>query len=250
MRSLLSALARTSLGSRALASLVASDPQLAIEALGPRLRGDDGFARVPAEPRGFEDLAFLFASNQLNRGIASLDLDEAAYLWRLVRGLEPGTLVEIGRFRGGSTFLIAAAMDERSRLVSYDLHVKGGSGEERDRQLLAALEQAGLAGRVGLVVGDSRTAPAPEDPCALVFVDGDHSYEGVRADYERWREHVAPAGHLLFHDAVATRELTTRDPNVARLIAEIEHDDRELERVGAAGSLVDFRRASSTPSPA
>ena len=243
VKRLLPALARTRLGSRTLASLVTADPQPAIEALGPRLRlgADFGAVEPPVEIRGFEDVAFLFASGQLNRGIASLDLDEAAYIWRLARGLAPGTLVEIGRYKGGSTFLIAAAMDAGSRLVSYDLHVKGGSGDERDRQLVQALERVGLDDQVELVVGDSRTAPAPGEPCTLVFVDGDHSYEGARADYARWRPRVAPGGHLLFHDAVATRELTTCDPNVARLVAEIERDDPGLERAGAAGSLVHFR---------
>jgi predicted O-methyltransferase YrrM len=246
VRDLLRALAGTGPGRRALASLAGSDPRALIEALGPRLRRDASFASAQAPGRidGFEDLAFLFTSTQLGRGIASLDLDEAAYLWQLVRGLGPGTLVEIGRYRGGSTFLLAAAMAEGSRLVSYDLHVKGGSGAERDRRLLAALEAAGLADRVELVVGDSRTAPAPDEPCVLVFVDGDHSYEGVRADYERWRTRLAPGGHLLFHDAVETRGLTTCDPNVARLVAEVERDDAELERAGAAGSLVDLRRVS------
>jgi predicted O-methyltransferase YrrM len=244
VRDVLRALAGTGPGRRALASLAGSDPRALIEALGPRLRRDASFASAPATIGGFEDLAFLFTSTQLGRGIASLDVDEAAYLWRRVRGLGAGTLVEIGRYRGGSTFLIAAAMAEGSRLVSYDLHVKGGSGAERDRHLLAALEAAGLADRVELVVGDSRTAPAPDEPCVLVFVDGDHGYEGVRADYKRWRTRLAPGGHLLFHDAVETRELTTCDPNVARLVAEVERDDAGLERVGAAGSLVDFRRDS------
>jgi predicted O-methyltransferase YrrM len=249
VKRVLGALARTHLGSRALAALVAADPRAAIEALGPRLRRDADFgsAQPPVQVEGFEDLAFLFASNQLNRGIASLDLDEAAYLWKLVRGLDPGVLVEIGRFLGGSTFLIAAAMGEGSRLVSYDLHVKGGSGGERDRELREALRDSGLAGRVELVVGDSRTAPAPEQPCALVFVDGDHSYEGVRADFERWRGLIAPGGHLLFHDAAESRELTTCDPNVARLVAEIERDDPGLERRGAHGSLAHFR-VRATPS--
>ena len=39
----------------------------------------------PDETRGFEDLAFLFTSSQLNHGIISQELDEAALLYRLAR---------------------------------------------------------------------------------------------------------------------------------------------------------------------
>lgn len=79
-----------------------------------------------------EDLAFLFSSHQLHHGIISMAVDEAAYLFRLVRSLEAATIVEIGRSKGGSTLLLAAAMDERSRLFSYDLHVKPTAGAEAD----------------------------------------------------------------------------------------------------------------------
>ena len=35
----------------------------------------------------------------------------------------------------------------------------------------------------------------------LVFVDGDHLEPGVHLDWEAWHPHVAPGGHVLFHDA-------------------------------------------------
>jgi predicted O-methyltransferase YrrM len=35
----------------------------------------------------------------------------------------------------------------------------------------------------------------------LVFIDGDHSEEGVRTDWEDWHGFVEPGGAVLFHDA-------------------------------------------------
>ena len=49
--------------------------------------------RWPEALEGFEDLAFLFSSNQLSHGIASLQLDEAALLYRLARRVPGGGVV-------------------------------------------------------------------------------------------------------------------------------------------------------------
>jgi predicted O-methyltransferase YrrM len=201
----------------------------------------------PESLEGFEDLAFLFSSNQLSHGIASLQLDEAALLYRLARHVSPGAAVaEIGRFKGGSTLLLASALPEGAELWSYDLHLalrEDLSGPELDRELSEALARFGLSERVHLLVADSRVADPPPRPCELVFVDGDHSYEGARADYERWREQVAPGGHLLFHDAVDTGGYGNHYPGVVRLMAEVSANP-ELERQPDAGSIAHFVRRS------
>lgn len=231
---------RTKLGKEAIHAAVLRDPALA------------RFEHVrdwPEQLRGFEDLDFLFSSNQLNHGIASLQLDEGALLYRLARDLGGGTVVEIGRFKGGSTLLLAAALGGGGRLYSYDLHVPLRAdlqGPDLDRALLGALRRYGLDSRVELVVGDSRTAPPPPEPPALVFVDGDHTYQGARRDYERWRELLRPGGHLLFHDAVDTGGYGNTYPGVARLVAEVERDDRDLRRERGAGSIAHFVRTADS----
>ena len=67
---------------------------------------------------GFEDCHWLFSSNGLNHGLSRLEFDEAAYLFRLARRLDGTKCVEIGRYRGGSTFLLAAAGAE---VLSIDI---------------------------------------------------------------------------------------------------------------------------------
>jgi predicted O-methyltransferase YrrM len=194
----------------------------------------------PEHVSGFEDLAFLFSSTILAHGVASLRLDEAAFLYRLVREEQPRTGVEIGRFRGGSTFVIASAL-EGGVLHSYDLETRQGhSGAELDRQLADALERYGLSDRVRLHVGNSRTADPPAERIELLFVDGDHREAGVRADVERWSPYLGRGGHLLLHDAVAAPDFSP--PFVAgpaRVAAEVGDG---FERRPAAGSLAHFVR--------
>jgi hypothetical protein len=37
-------------------------------------------------------------------------------------------------------------------------------------------------------------------PVGLLFIDADHSYDGVRGDWTSWRTHCAPGGQVAFHD--------------------------------------------------
>jgi predicted O-methyltransferase YrrM len=210
-----------------------------------RERDDLGFSQVtswPTRMTGFEDLSFLFSSTILAHGIVSMRLDEAAYLYRLVRETEPRNAVEIGRFRGGSTFLIATALDD-GVLHSYDVEIRQGiPGDTLDQQLIAALERYGLDDRVELHVADSRTALQPETPIDFLFVDGDHSEPGVQADFERWAPLLSVGGHLLFHDAVDTTDFVpTAARGPARVVSTISEP---FERCGAAGSLAHFVRRS------
>jgi predicted O-methyltransferase YrrM len=199
--------------------------------------------RWPDSVRGFEDLAFMFSSNQLNHGVASLQIDEAALLFRLARDVKTGPVAEIGRFKGGSTVMFASALPDGVELWSYDLHVAlrpDMSGEELDRELSEALARLGVSHKAHLIVGDSRTIDPPPAPLELLFIDGDHSYEGAKADFERWGAFVKPGGHVLFHDAVDTGGYGNVYPGVARAIAEI---GAGWERQPGAGSIAHFLKS-------
>jgi predicted O-methyltransferase YrrM len=225
---------RTSVGRNIIHAAVLRDPSTM------RFRNVE---RWPESVRGFEDLAFLFSSNQLNHGVASLQVDEAALLYRLARDAQSGPFVEIGRFKGGSTVVFATALPAGIELWSYDLHVAlrpDMPGAELDAELRDALARYGLDGKVHLVVADSRTVDPPSEEIELLFVDGDHSYEGAKADFDRWGAFVRPGGHLLFHDAVDTGGYGNVYPGVARLAGEI---GAGWTRQPGAGSIAHFVKA-------
>lgn len=235
-------LARTDPGKRAVNASLGVLLKLLIDAA-PDARLD-AVTAWPDSLRGFEDLSFLFRSTQLDNSISQMTIAEASHLYRVARDAGPGVLVEIGRYRGGSTLVLATAMDAGARLVSYDLHVDSAErGAARDAELRSVLERYRLSGRVELVVADSATAEQPAE-CVVVLVDGDHSFDGVLADYEHWQGALAPGGHLLFHDVPNPKALALAgcEP-VERAVTEIEQRARgRFRAVAHVDTLLDLVR--------
>ena len=181
--------------------------------------------RLPARVSGFEDLAFLFWTTPMNRGLLRQDLDEAAALYRWVRSRPSPRGVEIGRYAGGSTVLIAAAMASGGgRLTSIDVAPRD------DEALREALARLDLLRHVELLVADASRV-AFDEPLDFVFIDGDHSYEGARRDHETWGRLVRIGGAIIHHDMGRGRAHATTLAPLARLRREIEGAQKELELV-------------------
>lgn len=237
----------TRTGEALLVNKLYDHPRLCIEAFGKRNNLSQRFENVtvwPDKVGNFEDLLFLFGFHQLNMGIANLALDEAAYLHKTIRCLKSANIVEIGRFKGGGTLLMAAAMDKESHLRSYDMHVKMPehfNGQQMDCNLLKALDRYGLSDRVDIIVGNSQEIDVGRAPIDLIFLDGDHSYEGVKKDFLNWHKIIKPGGHLLFHDAAKPREFTTYHEEVARFLKEMEKEySKDFYKVKEVGSIAHY----------
>jgi predicted O-methyltransferase YrrM len=135
-------------------------------------------------------------------------------------GAERGPLLEIGSYCGKSAvYLGAAARDKGTVLYSIDHH-RGSEehqkGEEfHDPRLVdpatgqidtlpmfrRTIAEAGLDDIViGLVARSEVVASGWGTPLGLVLIDGSHSEESARRDYEGWAGHVVTGGLLVIHD--------------------------------------------------
>jgi predicted O-methyltransferase YrrM len=226
-----------------LVAIIRRYPGIVREAFKP-LQQNQSFETLPGRPqRNFEDLDWLLNSNPTNKGVLLMEFDEAAFLFRLARSKPASQIMEIGRYNGGSTFLLAVACDEYSRVTSIDI------APQNDALLQSALTKNGLERKVRVIVGDSVHTEAKLSFYDLIFIDGDHSYEGVLKDYQHWKSALKPGGHLIFHNAGRSRAWTDTGPGPARLVQEIEaHDLKNLIRQPDVGSLAIFLR-TQTPWP-
>jgi hypothetical protein len=55
----------------------------------------------------------------------------------------------------------------------------------------------------------------------FIFIDGDHSYEGVKNDYEKYKQFLADDGYMAFHDIVESKETEEYDIFVSKLWKEL-----------------------------
>lgn len=60
----------------------------------------------------------------------------------------------------------------------------------------------------------------------LVFIDGDHSPEGCREDWEVWHSHVRPGGAVSFHDARLGQPGGTGSPGPTVVVDELFRSPR------------------------
>src|SRR3984893_7856230 len=154
----------------------------------------------------FEDLAWLFRCDRSNRGIIRQGFDEAALLWKAVKATS-GNILEIGRNKAGSTVLLAAASAERT-VYSVDIRLKNNL---RCDDYLKAPQNKD---RVEILVADSRQ-PLVGVKCGFLFIDGDHSFEGVLADVmAHWNALGTVDGKpglAAFHDALPNDNFKWRD---------------------------------------
>src|SRR5438046_4684978 len=156
---------------------------------------------------GFEDLAWLFTCDSRNRGRIRQGFDEAALLWKAARTTS-GNILEIGRNLAGSTVLLAAAAGPDREIYSID------NRSNEDRACKDYLGRAANKGRVHLMVADSRV-PLPNLRFGLLFIDGDHTFEGVLADVvAHWNALQSSGGKpalAAFHGACPSDNFKWRD---------------------------------------
>lgn len=128
---------------------------------------------------------------------------EIERLVEIVASLRPATVCEIGAAGGGTLFLFTRAAAPEATLVTVDVQF--------DPARKAALRSFARDGQeVVCLEGDSHsreTLRAVEDsfagrPLDLLFIDGDHSYEGVSADFQLYSPLVRRGGLVVFHDIV------------------------------------------------
>lgn len=160
-------------------------------------------------PQAALDLAFGFRSCGIRVAPGQYPA-EIIQLLKVLAEHPPRRLLEIGTAGGGTFFLFTRVATDDALLMSADLPAGpfGGGYPKWRGRLIQSFGRAQQ--EVHLLRADShepQTLNAIKEllhgnPLDFLFIDGDHRYEGVKADYEMYAPLVAQGGLIGFHDIV------------------------------------------------
>lgn len=139
----------------------------------------------------------------LNNIQTHLTKEEKYKLYKL-SSLKKGVAVEIGSYLGSSSCFIALARKKKpgGMLFCVDTWQNDAMSEGAKDTFLTFLENTqNFSDIIRPQRGKSAEVAAVwEGPVDFLFIDGDHSYEGVRADVEAWFPKLSSGALVVFHD--------------------------------------------------
>jgi predicted O-methyltransferase YrrM len=162
---------------------------------------------------------------------------EILQLAKLLKDFAPKRSLEIGTNYGGTLFLLCAVSPPRARIVSVDLP-SGPFGGGYPRRKIPLFRKFARGGQeLHLIRADSHSAETKKRVLALLngelldylFIDGDHTYSGVKRDFEMYSPLVRRGGIVVFHDIVTYR--SESGCQVERFWREIKDSYQHLEIV-------------------
>jgi predicted O-methyltransferase YrrM len=129
--------------------------------------------------------------------------DEMIPLLKLLAQKQPKYICEIGSASGGTLFLLAQMCRSDAVCFSIDLQLSF--------QRAAVYRRFGRPSqKIRIIRGDSASSTTQRrfrrllnnGALDLLFIDGDHAYEGVKADFDAYAPLVKEGGLIALHDVV------------------------------------------------
>jgi cephalosporin hydroxylase len=170
---------------------------------------------------------------------------EILQLGKLLKELAPRRSLEIGTNYGGTLFLLCTVSAPRAKVISVDLPNGpfGGGYPKRKAPIFRRFARFGQ--ELHLLRANSHSPETKKEverilqsePLDFLFLDADHTYEGVRRDFEMYGPLVRRGGMIAFHDIVTHKRDTRCE--VERFWNEIkgQYQHREFVERPAPGTM-------------
>ena len=156
-------------------------------------------------------------------------------LGKIINKMNPKIILEIGTARGGTLFFWSR-ISNAQKIISIDLPGgKFGGGYNYKKQKFFKSFAFDKSTKIKLIRRDSHSQKTLElvvkyldgQKVDLLFIDGDHSYKGVKKDFELYSPLLNNDGIIACHDIVHHKNHP--ECNVDTFWNEIKHDYNYLE---------------------
>jgi predicted O-methyltransferase YrrM len=151
------------------------------------------FQDCPTLEEFFQFSAAMFGPHQIKQEILNF--------LEFARAEQPEYVCEIGTADGGTNFLLSQALPSVRLMIGVDLYVKNR----------VQLHYFSKTSQQLIFINGSSYSPSTVERVRrrlaginldLLFIDGDHNYDGVKQDFLKYRHLVRDGGLIVFHDIV------------------------------------------------
>lgn len=128
---------------------------------------------------------------------------EILRLIKIVRAFRPSTICEIGAAGCGTTFLLTQAAASDATIITLDLAFTESRKTAircfalKEQKMFALQEDSHNLNTIQ-IIRDCLGGRSLD----ILYLDGDHSYEGIKSDFRFYSPLVRPGGLIVFHDIV------------------------------------------------
>jgi predicted O-methyltransferase YrrM len=173
---------------------------------------------------------------------------ERAALSRAAKGQK--CLAEIGVWHGVTTRCLLAVMDAGGVYYAIDPYPRGRLGISFQKIIAhreIATVKRGKVRWIELTSAEAADLLKHELSGRLdfLFIDGDHSYEGLQRDWMDWSPLVAESGIIALHDSRSTPERPLDHAGSVRFTNEKILSDSAFQKIAEVDSLTIMQRVSS-----
>jgi MMP 1-O-methyltransferase len=154
------------------------------------------------------------------------------------------TILEIGCFKGKSTYCLGQGLkngkikiidpfDGSGDAASVDAYTVGVGKSSLYEEFMESMDKAGLVEKLEIFKGLSNQFIGKFNAVDLLFIDGDHSIEWCRHDFENYSGLLKKNGLMLFHDYYESR----KDLGPTFVVENLVKPSGEYEFMGLHGSI-------------
>ena len=131
--------------------------------------------------------------------------DELEKPTRFLNEYGPRGLLEIGFHREGTSYALGRCVDALKTIVGIELPTSDSIDSHRERLLSSVLEDK----KTEIVWGNSHRGSTRravgehlDEGVNVLFIDADHTYDGIKQDFELYHDLVRVGGFVVFHDII------------------------------------------------